>query len=125
MPLVRIKPNLSHAHYSAGDEFDASPAEVESFGDKFILLEEDADELTVTVIEQEITNALADQFVDATPSARKLAAEHGISLALSDITGTGAGGRITKADVEALLNKADTVSYLLNDSEVVLNGDAE
>lgn len=37
--------------------------------------------------------------VDATDSARKLAAEKGIDL--SSVTGTGSGGRITKADVEA------------------------
>lgn len=92
MPLVRIKPGLSHAHYSAGDVFDASPAEVVSFGDKFILVEEEP-ESKPPIVE-----------IDATPSARVLAQEHGISLTLSAITGSGKDGRITKADVEALLN---------------------
>jgi len=40
--------------------------------------------------------------VDATDSARKLAAARGIDLA--SITGSGAGGRITKGDVEAQLD---------------------
>ena len=39
--------------------------------------------------------------VAATPVARRLAAAHGVDL--GRITGTGAGGRITKADVEAML----------------------
>ena len=111
MPLVKVKPGLAHGYYdpvaqalayhSAGDEFDATPAEMEAFGDKFILVVQD------DFPEQEVTEmlaAIASQNVDATPSARKLAMEHSISLALSGITGTGKDGRITKADVEALLD---------------------
>ena len=104
MPLVKIKPGLSHGYYStvtralayhrAGDEFDASPAEMAAFGDKFILVEEPApDEPVLPAIE-----------VDATPGARKLAQEHGINLALSSITGSGKDGRITKTDVQAALD---------------------
>jgi pyruvate dehydrogenase E2 component (dihydrolipoamide acetyltransferase) len=39
--------------------------------------------------------------IDATDSAKALAAQHDIDLV--NVTGTGAGGRITKSDVEALL----------------------
>lgn len=106
MPLVKVKPGLSHGYYStvtkalayhqAGDEFDASPAEVESFGDKFVL-----------VVESESEPPLVK--VNATRGAIRLAAEHGISLTLSDIVGTGRNGKIIQADVEALLNyKAET-----------------
>jgi len=96
MPLVRIKPGLSHAHYSAGDEFDASPAEVESFGDKFVLVVEDEPKpVRVVTSWTEIV---------ATPAARRLAQEHGLSPLLSNIIGTGKNGTITKADVRAMLN---------------------
>jgi len=104
MPLVRIKPGLSHGYYdpvaqalayhSAGDEFDATPAEMEAFGDKFILVVGPAPD-------EPEPRAM---WVGATPSANKLAQEHSISLPLSGIVGTGKDGRITKADVEALLN---------------------
>jgi len=103
MPLVKVKPGLSHGYYStvtkalayhrAGDEFDASPAEMASFGDKFILVVEDEPEPLVVEVE-----------IDATPGARKLAQEHGISLILSGITGSGKDGRVTKADVQAILD---------------------
>ena len=127
MTLVRIKPGLSHAHYSAGDEFDASPAEMESFGDKFILVVETK---PVTVVEMV---AMAE--VDATPGARKLAEEHGVSLALSAITGTGKGSKITKADVQALLDgdgqwritDTEVETHLVSpaDPETLLNGNTE
>ena len=101
MPLVKVKPGLSHGYYStvtralayhrAGDEFDASPAEMESFGDKFILVEEDEPE----PVTPEPPNVKAS----ATLGARKLAQGHGISLPLSGITGSGKDGRITARDV--------------------------
>lgn len=40
---------------------------------------------------------------DATDTAKELAEEHGIDL--STVTGTGADGKITKADVEKAVNK--------------------
>lgn len=40
--------------------------------------------------------------VDATNAARELAAEHNIDL--WSVTGTGADGRITKADVQAVID---------------------
>ena len=129
MPLVKIKPAVTHRVdgklLKAGEVFDASPAEMESFGDKFILAEDEAesvwtlvedggvgigelfDELEVPVVEVEI---------NATEGAFGLAEEHGISLALSNVVGTGAGGRIIKADVAAFLNNA---------AEAVPNGVAE
>lgn len=88
MTLVKIKPGLSHSKYSGGDVFDASPAEMVSFGDKFVVVVEDEEEFDV---------------VYATPAALSLAEEQGISLSLSDIAGSGKDGKITKADVEALL----------------------
>ena len=97
MPLVKIKPGLSHAHYSAGEVFDATPAEVESFGDKFILVVEDEPEPGP---EPPVTSLHSS----ATRGAIALATEHGISLPLSGITGTGQSKRITKADVQRLLN---------------------
>lgn len=111
MPLVKIKSGMSHgyrdaatgalAYHQAGDEFDATPAEVVSFGDKFEAVSEDAPDENWNVTE--ITLVPVED-VDATPGARKLAQEHGISLALSGIVGTGKAGKITKADLEALLN---------------------
>lgn len=128
MPLVKVKPGLRHgyydaepkalAYYSAGDEFDASPAEMESFGDKFILVEE-------STPEPEPLTLVAK--VDATRGAVELAREHSLSLALSEVTGTGAGGRITKADVQALLENIalSEQEVVKADTEAVLNGDAE
>jgi pyruvate/2-oxoglutarate dehydrogenase complex dihydrolipoamide acyltransferase (E2) component len=43
--------------------------------------------------------------VDATDSARDLAAEEGVDL--NDVEGTGEGGRVTKADVESYLSEQD------------------
>lgn len=105
MPLVRIKLGLSHgyydtatqahAYYRAGDEFNASPAEMTAFGDKFILVVED---------EPEPVQATSWTEVVATPAARRLAQEHGVNPSLSNITGTGRRGSITKADVQAVLD---------------------
>lgn len=130
MPLVKVKPGLSHGYYdvgrqshayhSAGDVFDATPAELESFGDKFILVE-DFPEQEVT----EMLAAIASQNVDATPSGRKLAMEHGISLALSNIVGTGKDGRITQVDVQAFLTNESEVKLMTISAEAVLYGDAE
>lgn len=97
MPLVRIKPNVTHRVaeklLKAGDEFDASPAEMESFGDKFELVEPEL-----------ITPEPPLVKIDATLGARALAQAHSVSLTLSDIVGTGKDGKIVKADVQALLN---------------------
>lgn len=46
--------------------------------------------------------AIAEPVPDATEAAADLAAEHGIDLAT--VRGTGAGGKIIKSDVEALLD---------------------
>jgi len=117
MPLVKVKPGLSHGYYDtavqahayhrAGDEFDASPAEMESFSDKFILVVEDEPEMeySYTAPAEDVRKILAAAAKEyATPGARKLAQEHGISLTLSDITGSGRAGKITKADVQRLLD---------------------
>ncbi len=45
--------------------------------------------------------------IKATPLARKLAAQHGINLAV--LAGTGPGGRIGEADVQAAIQKAATL----------------
>lgn len=45
----------------------------------------------------------AEELIDATDGALALADEYGVDLAT--ITGTGANGRITKADVEAVLKE--------------------
>ena len=50
---------------------------------------------------------LATVKIDATASAKKLAAEYGISLA--GLQGTGSGGRITKYDVEAAIHDREAV----------------
>lgn len=115
MPLVKIKPGLSHARYSAGDEFDASPAEMESFGDKFILVVEPEHEKPKPPVVE----------TDATLGARKLAQEHGVNLALSGVIGSGKDGKITKADVVTLLdNQAAMEAFLDGDVEALI-GDAE
>jgi len=105
--LVRIKPGLSHAHYSAGDVFDASPAEIEAFGDKFerVLPVPPAPLPPPPIVVSEETigqTATVRQKVEATSKAAALAMEHGVDLA--GVTGTGRDGRITLADVEAVLN---------------------
>jgi pyruvate dehydrogenase E2 component (dihydrolipoamide acetyltransferase) len=46
--------------------------------------------------------------IDATEAAVEFAVEHGIDLA--GVTGSGAGGRITKGDVEAVVKSAETDS---------------
>ena len=119
MPLVKIKPGLSHGYYDAatgshayhqaGDEFDASPAEMESFGDKFIPVIEIESPVGEIVDEPGLVPGLVKGVMSwtevvATPAARRLAQEHGVGLAWSGIVGSGKDGRITKADVEALLN---------------------
>lgn len=81
MPWVQIKPGLHHTlDYHGGDVIEVTDAELQAFGDKFTLPQEP----------------------DATDSARALALESGISL--FTVTGTGAGGRIIKTDVEAVLD---------------------
>lgn len=50
------------------------------------------------------TNGTSNGKVLAAPAVRKLARDHGVDL--SAIHGTGAGGRITRADVEAYLSAA-------------------
>lgn len=44
---------------------------------------------------------VTDEVVNATDSALKLASQNGVNL--SEVTGSGSGGRITKSDVEALI----------------------
>lgn len=48
--------------------------------------------------------APADESVEATPAAEELAAEKGIDL--SSVEGSGADGKVTKADVEAAADEA-------------------
>ena len=45
--------------------------------------------------------AVQKREVEATPAAVKLAGEHGIDLA--EVKGTGAGGKVVKSDIEALI----------------------
>lgn len=52
--------------------------------------------------------AEADDRAEATPVARKLAEERGIDLA--QLRGSGRGGKITREDVEALIDSADGTS---------------
>ena len=126
MTLVRVKTGLSHAHYEAGEVFDASPAEVVSFGDKFEMVEtetetmetapivvgpkgetetpsEDVREVAITdvkVVETvpSLEVAIGDE---ATPAARRLADEAGLDL--SGVHGTGKDGRVTAGDVRAAM----------------------
>lgn len=94
MPWVRIKEGMTHRSVDGllkgGDVAEVSEAEVVSFGDKFEPLE--AEEPSKSALE-----------VLATKAAREYAEEHGISLSLSSIQGTGKDGRITLADVKAAL----------------------
>ena len=104
MTLVRIKPNLSHAHYSAGDVFDASPSEMSAFGDKFEVLPPPAPLSPPPVVISSETvgqTATMREEVEATEKARRWAAEHGVDL--ENMTGTGRDGRITLADVKGVL----------------------
>ena len=107
MPRVRIKPGLTHTttegKHVGGDVVSVTDAEMVSFGDKFALLD-DSEMTPHERIIASVARVMAD--ADATPAARKLAAEHGISLA--DVPGTGKDGRITKADVEAKLQEEAT-----------------
>lgn len=85
LTTIRYKDNL----YMAGDEGKlleaATKADVVKMAERGL----------VALKEPDIFSA------DATDSAVKLAKEAGIDL--GEVTGTGAGGRITKADVEALI----------------------
>ena len=103
MTLVRVKTGLSHAHCTAGEVFDASPAEVVSFGDKFEMVEtetasEGVGEVAVTAELGESGVAIGDE---ATPAARRLADEAGLDL--SGVHGTGKDGRVTAGDVRAVM----------------------
>lgn len=115
MPLVKIKLGLSHRNsdgepLKAGDVFDASPAEMESFGDKFEPAGEDLEQdvrkilATAAAEYEEPEVPIAEVEINATKGAFGLAAEHGISLALSGIIGTGQDGKIVHRDVKAFLN---------------------
>ena len=114
MPLVKIRLGLSHgyraadgshAYHQAGAEFNASPAEMESFGDKFLLItaEVQSEPRPPGLLMQPVQPVPLVE-INATKGAIRLAQEHGISLTLSDIVGTGTGGRIIKADVKAFLD---------------------
>ena len=129
--FVKVKPGLSHAQYTAGEVFDASPAEMESFGDKFDPVENyvppeskeapipaDAkigDDIIVEAIIEpvafDVTTAplatLAQAFeslpaINATDAAINLAA--GNSIDLAGVAGTGKDDRITTADVRKALD---------------------
>ena len=117
MPLVKIKPDVTHRVngelLKAGEVFDASPAEMESFGDKFVLVEDEIEPGKDVGTLHSVTSWTE---VVMTTAARRLVQEHGISPSLSNITGTGKNGMITKANVVAFLNNA---------AEAVPNGDAE
>lgn len=52
-----------------------------------------------------VAGGSVSQDVDATDSASELAAAHGVDL--SAVTGSGSGGRVTKADVEDYLEAED------------------
>jgi len=128
--FVKIKPGLSHAQYKAGEVFDASPAEVESFGDKFDVVEQyvasDAD--TPRLVKISGPNVVAGIFtepatfdvdaaplanlvqsfgappeINATDAAIKLAAENP-GVVLAEVAGSGKDGRITTADVRKALD---------------------
>jgi pyruvate/2-oxoglutarate dehydrogenase complex dihydrolipoamide acyltransferase (E2) component len=95
MPWVRIKEGARHrlndgAEVFGGAVVEVSEAEVVSFGDKFESLEvKEPSKSTLEIL--------------ATKAAREYAEEHGISLSLSSIQGTGKEGRITLADVKVAL----------------------
>src|SRR5207248_2963816 len=57
---------------------------------------------------QSVTASTAGGFVKATPMARRLAKERGISL--DDLTGSGPAGRIVEADVLAAAERLPTQS---------------
>jgi len=101
MPLVRIKPGLSHAHYTAGEVFVASPAEVVSFGDKFEKVEPEPEPIA-PVVADIATVEVVDGY-DATPAAIRIAAECGLDL--STVTGAGKDGRVTAGDVRAAMEE--------------------
>jgi pyruvate dehydrogenase E2 component (dihydrolipoamide acetyltransferase) len=65
------------------------------------------------VIDQQTTVATSTQRVagrptPASPSVRRMAREHGLDI--SDLTGSGPGGRVTRADVEAAAGHATNVN---------------
>lgn len=60
-------------------------------------------EVQELVVEAPEPEEVEDDLIDATDGAIAAADEHGVDLAT--VTGTGANGRITKADVEAVLKE--------------------
>ena len=108
MPRVKVKPGLTHRTPDGirhgGKVIDVTEAEVVSFGDKFILPEEE--KTPHQRIVDSVMQVMATGNVDATDGARELAAEHGIPL--STIKGSGKDGRVLISDVSAAIEEVTT-----------------
>ena len=86
---------LSPEEQAAQDAHTATRAEEQSWGSKI--------EERLAALEDKVGLSKSKGGADATDGAAALADEHGIDL--SKVEGTGSGGRITKDDVQAYIDK--------------------
>lgn len=96
----RVKPSCRHGkdrRYGPGDIVMLTEFEAEGFSDKLELVG------PVPFTETESEEVALSEAIDATPAAVELAAELGVDL--SNVSGSGAGGRILVKDIEAALDE--------------------
>ena len=97
---VRIKDKLRHASFSGGEQCLVTQAELDSFGDKFIVL--DKPPVAPRMGPQAEHEAPKPAPLKVTPTALARAEQEGIDLA--EVQPTGARGRITLTDVKEYLS---------------------
>lgn len=91
------------AEAEAGSEEEKSEKKPEEKGDQESRKTEEESETEAAEKKEEKSSGKSDGRIKASPLARKLAEKKGIDLAT--VKGTGPGGRIVKADVEAVSGK--------------------
>lgn len=94
---------------SAGNGSTA-PRETATGGDGSAAPDQDQPEQAGPPAKPQQGETVPEERVKASPLARRIAQEHGIDLV--DVAGTGPGGRITKEDVQSILQQAAPVGQI-------------
>jgi pyruvate dehydrogenase E2 component (dihydrolipoamide acetyltransferase) len=79
-------------------------------GTAIIAPAEIAAEAPISVVEEKVLEPVGDQRIKASPLAKKLAADKGINL--SQVSGTGDNGRITKKDIDSYVPAAKAAEVI-------------